>query len=342
MSLTLAEVAASIGAELIGDAAAAVHGLGAIEDAGEGDLTHLSSPTYRRYLAGTRATAVILAGADAAQCPTNALVAANPYHAYAVASELFSTRPPVPLGVHPKASVDASVRMGTGVSVGPSATVEAEADLGAGAQVGAGAFIGAGAVLGAGTIVMPNATICHGARLGERCMIHSGAVVGADGFGFAPDAAGRFQAIAQLGGVRLGDDVRVGAASTIDRGAIRDTVIGDGVKIDNQVQVGHNCVVGAHTILCGGVGLAGSTRIGPHCMLAGCVGVGGDGPIEICARVTITAMTHVTRSIDSPGLYSGGTLESTSRRWKRNALRFAQLDQIARRLERLERRETQC
>ena len=342
MSLTLAEVAASIGAKLIGDGDAPVHGLGALEDAGEGDLTHLSSPAYRRYLAGTGATAVILADADAPQCPTNALVVANPYHAYAVASALFSAVPRPAPGVHPQACVDGSVRLGAGVSVGPAATVEADANLAAGVRVGAGAFIGAGAVLGADTVVMPNATICHGVRLGKRCVIHSGAVIGADGFGFAPDASGRFQPIAQLGGVQLGNDVRVGAASTVDRGAIRDTVIGDGVKIDNQVQVGHNCEIGAHSILCGCVGLAGSTRIGQHCMLGGGVGVGGDGPIEICAAVTITAMTHVTRSIEAPGLYSGGTLESPGRRWKRNALRFAELDRMARRLERLERREAQC
>lgn len=338
MPLTLAEVASRIGARLIGDPAATVCGLGALADAKPGELTHLSSAAYRRHLTTTSATAVILAEADAPNCPTNALVAAHPYHAYAVASTLFETRPcPVP-GVHPNATVHPRARLSAGVAIGPSATVEADVELGEGVEVGAGAFVGRGAVVGAGTVIMPNATLCHGVHLGCRCVIHSGAVIGADGFGFAPDGAGRLQAIAQLGGVRIGNDVSVGALTAIDRGAIRDTVIGDGVKIDNQVQVGHNCEIGAHSVLCGQVGLVGSTRIGRHCMLGGGVGVGGDGPVEICDGVMVTATTHVTSSITSPGLYAGGTLHAPARSWKRNALRFAKLDGLAQRLARLERK----
>ena len=338
MPITLAEVAERVGAKLIGDPAATVRGLGALQDAQAGELTHLSSPAYRRHLADTSATAVILAAADAPDCPTNALVAAHPYHAYAVASTLFDTRPCQVPGVHPNAAVHPAACLGAGVAIGPGAVIEAQVELGAGVQVGAGAFVGQGAVVGAGTQIMPNATLCHGVRLGRRCMVYSGAVIGADGFGFAPDAAGRLQAIAQLGGVRIGDDVSIGALTAIDRGAIRDTVIDDGVKIDNQVQVGHNCEVGAHSVLCGQVGLAGSTRIGRHCMLGGGVGVAGDGPVEICDGVMVTATTHVTSSIATPGLYSGGTPHGPARGWKRNALRFAKLDELARRLARLEQK----
>lgn len=338
MPLTLAEIASRIGARLIGDPEATVRGLGALQDAAAGELSHLSSPAYRRFLAGTSATAVILGEADAPNCPTNALVAARPYHAYAVASMLFETRPCPAPGVHPNATVNPQARLGAHVAIGPAATIEAEVELGSGVQIGAGAFVGRGARVGAGSVIMPNATVCHGVRVGERCIIHSGAVIGADGFGFAPDEAGRLQAIAQLGGVCIGNDVSVGALAAIDRGAIRDTVIGDGVKIDNQVQVGHNCDIGAHSVLCGQVGLAGGTRIGRHCMLGGGVGIAGDGPVELCDGVSVTARTHVTSPITKPGVYSGGMLHGPTRQWRRNALRFAKLDDLARRLTRLERR----
>ena len=337
MAFTLAEVAERIGAEIVGDPEAVVRGLGALEHAGAGDLTHLSSTAYRRFLPGTSATAVILARGDAAACPTNALVVDNPYHAYAVASTLFETRPAAEPGVHPRAVVDPSARLGPAVSVGPHAVVMADVELGARVSIGPGASVGAGSVVGADTVILANATLYHGVRLGERCIVHSGAVIGADGFGFAPDAAGRLQAIAQVGGVTIGDDVSIGALSAVDRGAIDDTVIADGVKIDNLVQIGHNCVIGAHSVICGCTGIVGSTRIGRHCILGGGVGVGGDGPVEICDGVTVSAMTHVTSSIDEPGVYSGGTLHGKTRRWKRSALRFAELDSMARRLARLEK-----
>ncbi len=337
MAFTLAEVAERIGAEIVGDPEAVVRGLGALEHAGAGDLTHLSSPAYRRFLSGTSATAVILARGDAGACPTNALVVDNPYHAYAVASTLFETRPAAEPGVHPRAVVDPSARLGAAVSVGPHAVVMADAELGARVSIGPGASVGAGTVVGADSVILANATLYRGVRLGERCIVHSGAVIGADGFGFAPDAAGRLEAIAHVGGVTIGNDVSIGALSAVDRGAIDDTLIADGVKIDNLVQIGHNCDIGAHTVICGCTGIVGSTRIGRHCILGGGVGVGGDGPVEICDGVTVSAMTHVTSSIDEPGVYSGGTLHAKTRRWKRSALRFAELDSIARRLARLEK-----
>ena len=337
MTFTLSEVADHIGAAVVGDSDAIVRGLGSLEHACLGDLTHLSSPAYRRFLAGTAATAVILRRGDVGECPTNALVVDNPYHAYAVASTLFETRPAPSPGVHPRAVVDASARLGEGVSIGPSAVVMEDAELGDRVAVGAGAHVGAGVVLGADTAILANAVLYHGVRLGARCIVHSGAVIGADGFGFAPDAHGRLQAIAQVGGVRIGDDVSIGALSAVDRGAIGDTVIADGVKIDNLVQVGHNCDIGAHSVICGCTGIVGSTRIGRHCVLGGGVGVGGDGPVEICDGVTVSAMTHVTSSINEPGIYSGGTLHAKTRRWKRSALRFAELDGLAKRVARLEK-----
>lgn len=335
---TLAEVAERIGAVVDGDGGALVSRLGSLENAECGELAHLSSPAYRRFLAGTGATAVILREKDAVDCPTNALVTEHPYHAFAVASEMFDARPATAPGIHASAAVASTARIGEGVAIASAATVMADAVLGDRVEIGAGVFVGPGTIIGEDTLVMPNATLCHGVTIGRRCVIHPGAVIGADGFGFAPDPAGRFRMIAQLGGVRIGDDVRIGACTTIDRGAIDDTVIERGVKIDNLVQVGHNCHVGADTVLCGCVGLSGSTRIGRHCILGGAVGVAGDRPVEICDGVSVSAMTHVAGSIMQPGIYSGGVPHNTNRRWKRNILRFAQLDSIAKRLAKLEKR----
>ena len=340
---SLREIAAAIdgaltgGVDIRGDAAIEISGLGPIETAAPGQITHLSNRAYRRFLATTRASAVLLAEADADACPTTAVVVANPYLAFALVSQVLDDAPRQPPGIDPAAHVDAAARVHPSAAVGAGATVAAHAQIGARAQVGAGAYVGRGSVVGADSIVHPRATLYHDVRLGERCVIHSGAVIGADGFGFAPDERGRLFAIAQLGGVAIGNDVSVGACTTIDRGAIDDTVIRDGVKIDNQVQIGHNCDIGEHTLICGCVGIVGSTRIGRHCVFAGGAGVGGEQPIEICDHVQVSVVTTITRSITKPGVYSGGVLHNTARRWKRNALRFQQLDELAKRLSSLER-----
>ena len=336
--MKLAEIAVLVDAELVGDGGTKITGLGPIETAARGELTHLSSRTYRKYLVHTSASAVILQVNDLASCPTNALVVENPYHAFAVASMLFEKRPRLPVGIQEPASVDGSATLGEGVRIGAFARIESEAILADGVEVGSGAYVGEGCVIGTDTVVMPGAVLYHGVRVGARCMIHSGAVIGADGFGFAPDAKGHLQPIAQIGGVRLGDDVNVGSCTTIDRGTIEDTVVGDGVKIDNQVQIGHNCQIGDHTVICGCVGMVGSTVVGRNCMIGGAVGMAGDGPIRLTDGVMVSAMTHVSRSIEEPGLYSGGVLHDKSARWKRNALRFGEIDQLAKRLARLEKK----
>jgi len=337
VAFTLAELAKRIDARVEGDPNAIVTGLGSLATASPGQLTHLSSRAYRRHLPQTRATAVILRADDLPACPTHALIAKNPYLAFARASMLFSDRPPEAPGVHPTAVVDPSARLGAGVAIGPHAVIGARCSIGARVEIGANTVVGAMCELGDDVRLMPNATLYHRVRIGARSVVHSGAVIGADGFGFAPDERGRHVAIAQIGGVAIGADVSVGAATTIDRGAIDDTIIGDGVKIDNQVQIGHNTIVGEHTVICGCVGIVGSTRIGRHCVLAGGVGVGGDGPIEIADGVVVSGMTHVSRSIDKPGVYSGGVLHSATLKWKRNALRFAELDELAKRIAALEK-----
>ena len=340
---TVNDIAAAIDAatsgdvEVRGDGDVEITGLGPIDTAASGQITHLSGTAYRRLLPETKASAVLLRVADAVDCPTVAVVVPDPYLAFAVVSQLFDDAPRLPAGVDATATVHPTAKRDPSAAVGAYASVAARAVLGPGVQIGAGARVGEGSRIGADSIVHANATIYHGVTLGERCVVHSGAVIGADGFGFAPDESGRWVAIAQLGGVTLGNDVVVGACSTIDRGAITDTVVRDGVKIDNQVQIGHNCDIGEHTLICGRVGIVGSTKIGRHCVFAGGAGVAGDHPITICDHVQVASVTTISRSIDTPGVYAGSVLHNTVQRWRRNAVRFAELDDIAKRLASLEK-----
>ena len=312
-------------------------GLGALPSAVPGQLTHLSSNAFRRYLPGTRASAVLLRAADAAACPGVALIVDDPYAAYASASQLFDTRVAPEAGIHVTASVHPSARVDASACIAAGVVVEAGVSIAAGVVIGAHCFVGADSVLAEGVRLWPNVTLYPRVQLGARTVVHSATVIGADGFGYALDRTGVQRKIAQLGGVRIGEDVEIGAGTTIDCGAIDDTVIEDGVKIDNQVQIGHNCVIGAHTVICGCVGIVGSTRIGPHCVLGGGVGVGGGTPIEIAKGVVVSGMTHVSQSIAVAGVYSSGTLQSPTREWKRNALRLKELDRLARRVAELER-----
>ncbi|MDE0691234.1 MAG: UDP-3-O-(3-hydroxymyristoyl)glucosamine N-acyltransferase [Gammaproteobacteria bacterium] len=327
-----------IGAEVVvrGDGDIAIRGIAPIDRAGEGEITHLSSPAYRRHLADTGASAVLLGEGDAEDCPCVAVVVDNPYLAFAVASQLFEQRPELEPGIDPRAEVHPEADIHPDVRIGAFATIGAGAALGAGVQIGQGALVGERCIIGAGGDIRPRATVHHDVRVGERCVVHSGAVIGADGFGFTPHADGRWQAIAQLGGVVIGDDVSIGANTAIDRGALQDTIIGNGVKIDNLVQIGHNCEIGDHTLICGCVGIVGSTKIGRHCVFAGGAGVGGAAPIEICDNVMVSVVTTITQSITEPGVYSSGTLHNLTSRWKRNAIRFQDLDGLARRVSRLE------
>lgn len=336
-SFTVSELAERIGAAVVGDPAVIIRGIAPLDAAQAGDLSHLSSPAWREHLAATRASAVIVSRSDAAAAPCTALIVDQPYLAYVRLSFLFSTAPRIATGRAASASIHDLAQLAADVDVGPGAVIGAGVRVGARSRIGPNAVIGEDAVLGSDCRIHAGAVICHGVRLGDRCVIHPNAVIGADGFGFAPDEDGRLITIAQLGSVDIGDDVEVGAASTIDRGALGDTIIERGVKIDNQVQIGHNCHVGHDTVICGCSGIVGSTRIGAHCVLAGGVGVGGDGPVHIADHTVVSGMTHISRNIDTAGIYSSGTLPLPTRSWKRNALRFAQLDSMARRIAALER-----
>jgi UDP-3-O-[3-hydroxymyristoyl] glucosamine N-acyltransferase len=336
---TLDELAERLGARLVGDGSRRVTGLATLKEAGPERIAFLANRTYLKDLAGTRAGAVLLHPDHAAECPVDRLELDNPYLGYAHLSRLFDPWLKRPAGgVHPTAVVADDARLGEGVEVGPNAVIESGVTLGDDVAVGPGCVVGAGARIGRGSRLHPNVTVCHDVVVGERAILHSGCVIGGDGFGFAHDG-GRWHKIAQLGGVVLGDDVEVGSCSSIDRGALGDTWIGNDVKIDSQVQIAHNVQIGDHTALAGCVGIAGSTRVGRHCLLGG--GVGLSGHLTICDGVQITGMSLVTNSIHEPGIYSSGTGAMENAQWRKNAVRFKQLDDIARRLARLEKRGRQ-
>lgn len=316
MAYRLADLAQRFNAELRGDGDRMIRGVGTLQQAESGQLAFLANAKYRQYLAGTRAGAVVLAPGDAADCPVPALVVANPYALYARIAALFDPQAREQ-GIHPAAHVDAGAKVHPTATVGPGCVVEQDAEI------------------GADSWLVANVTVCRGARIGKRALIHPGAVIGADGFGLANEQ-GRWIKVPQLGTVRIGDDVEIGANTTIDRGALDDTVIEEGVKLDNQIQIAHNVKIGAHTAVAGCTAIAGSTTIGRHCMIAGGVGIAGH--LEICDRVTVQAMTLVTRSITRPGVYSGSLPMDNVERWRKNSARFRHLDELARRIAALEKK----
>lgn len=334
MTFTLGELAEALGCELRGDASRLIAGLSTLDSASAQQLTFLANDQYRRLLAETQAAAVILSPGHADQCPVDCLITERPYVAFAKATHLFSTAPkPLP-EIHPSAHIAEDVTIGAGVSIGPNVVVESGVVLGDRVVLGANVVVAAGASIGSDSRLYSNVTIYHGVTIGQRCIIHSGAVIGADGFGFAREA-GNWLKIAQLGGVRIEDDVEVGANTTIDRGALEDTVIERGAKIDNLVMIAHNCRIGQNTAIAGCTGIAGSSKIGANCTLAG--GVGLVGHLEIADNVHVTGMTMVTKSITEPGSYSAGTPMSTSGEWRKSAARFNQLDSMYKRIVALEK-----
>lgn len=334
MTVTLEFLARELEAELHGPADVEVSGLGTIGAAGPHQLTFLANPRYRAFLENTSAGAVLLSADQREHCPVPALVVKDPYLAFAKASHFFDTAPPVPAGIHPSAVVDPSATVPESVSLGPNVVVDADVVLGEGTVVMANSVIGAGTRIGEQGRIWPNVTIYHGVTIGPRTTIHSHTVIGADGFGFAFNGAG-WTKVAQVGGVRIGADVEIGAGTTIDRGAIEDTVIGNGVILDNQIQVAHNVVIGDHSALAGKVGIAGSSRIGSYCMIGGAVGISGH--LEICDQVQILGMSLVSRSITEPGTYGSALPVDKQDRYRRNVARFRHLDELSRRVRRLEK-----
>jgi len=331
---SLGELAVRHGLELRGDPDHRVSRVGTLQSAGPDAVSFLANPKYRRQLESTRAGVVVLDPGAAEGCPVAVLVGANPYASYARIAADLHPAPGIEPGVSPRAYVDPTANVGEGVWVGPSAVVEAGAKVGRGCFVGPGCVVGRGSVLGPGCRLVANVTICHGVVLGERVLVHPGAVIGADGFGLAREPEGWIK-VPQVGGVRIGDDVEIGANTTIDRGAIDDTVIADGVKLDNQIQVAHNVRIGEHTVVAACVGISGSTTIGRRCMIGGAVGFAGH--LEICDDVVVTGMSLVSHDLRKPGVYSSALPVDEARLFRRNAARFRHLDELAGRVKALER-----
>jgi len=329
---TLEQLAARFGLRVHGDGSVHIGGVGTLERAGPGQLAFLANPLYRQRLPGTRAAAVVLRESDADHSPVPCLLAADPYVAFARIAALFEPRREAVAGVHPSAVIDPSARVAPGASIGPQAYVGPGCVVDDGVLIGPGCVLGEDCSVGAGSELLARVTLVARVRLGCRVRVHPGAVIGAEGFGLAMDA-GRWIKVPQLGGVRIGDDCEVGANTTIDRGALDDTVLEEDVRLDNQIQVGHNVHIGAHTAMAGCVAIAGSARIGRYCLIGG--GVGIVGHIQVGDRVTVTARSLVTHSIAGPGEYSSGTPLQPSREWRRNAARFKQLDELARKIGRL-------
>lgn len=331
---TLGELADLLEVRLNGDPSILITGLATLKSAMPGQLSFLSNPRYVSQLTQCRASAVIIDPEYADACPAAQLISSTPYVTYARASQLFALARQPAIGIHPSACIASTAQIGPDVSIGANAVIEAGVRIGAGSVIGAGCYIGEDSALGERCVLYPHVTLYHDVTIGSGVVLHSSVVIGADGFGFAFDGR-RSVKIAQLGGVQIGDDVEIGAGSTVDRGALDDTVIAQGVKIDNQVQIAHNCVIGEHTIICGCSAIAGSTSIGRYCTIGG--GVGIIGHLQIADKVMISAMSLVSQSISESGLYSSGTGLLESKEWKRNIVRFRQLDDMAKRLRELEK-----
>jgi UDP-3-O-[3-hydroxymyristoyl] glucosamine N-acyltransferase len=335
-AVTLGEIAVRFGLSLHGDPHQSVDHVATLKSAQPGALTFLANPKYRDALATTQATVVVLGAAERAACPVAALVASDPYAAYARIAQWLHPKAPVEVGVHPSAVIDATAQVAKTASVGPLAYVGPGVVLKERVSVAAGAMLMGDAVVGQDTQIGPRVVIYPKVRIGARGLVHGGAVIGADGFGLA-QSEGQWIKVPQLGGVSIGDDVEIGANTTIDRGAIEDTVIEDDVRLDNQIQVGHNVRIGAHTAVAGCVGISGSTQIGQYCMIAGFVGIAGH--LNIADRVVILGFSLVSHSIVKPGVYSAGVPVTEAKAWRRTVGRLRQLGDLYERVKRLERQD---
>ena len=333
MTITLGKVASHVGAELHGDPESVVSGLATLQLAKSGHLSFLSNRKYYRYLKQTKASAVIITRDDLDACHVSALVVDDPYLAYASVVSLFHPDPEIIPGIHPSAVVSPSAKIDGSASIGANVVIEDNSVIESGTFIDSGCVIKSDVTIGSNTHLYPNTVVCHSVSIGNRVILHPCVVIGADGFGIANNK-GTWTKIPQVGTVIIGDDVEIGAGTSIDRGALENTVIEQGVKIDNQVQIGHNVRIGAHTAIAGCAAIAGSTTIGKHCMIGGLSAIGGH--LEIVDNVIITGNSAVAKSIKSPGMYSSGIPVTEARLWRRIVARIRNLDELGRKVVRLE------
>jgi UDP-3-O-[3-hydroxymyristoyl] glucosamine N-acyltransferase len=347
MTFTLEEIVQRFGGEIVGDRTHRVGNLAPLDQAGPDQLAFLANPKYLAQVETTRAGAVLINAADLEKVTVrdgrNFIVTPNPYAYFARLAQAFidMATPKAKPGVHASATIDPSAQIAASAVIGPNVTVEAGVAIGENVRIDANVFIGRGTTVAADSHLYPNVAVYHGCKIGERAIIHAGAVIGSDGFGFAPDFVGEGDArtgswvkIPQVGGVSIGPDVEIGANTTIDRGAMADTIIEECVKIDNLVQIGHNCKIGAYTVIAGCAGIAGSTTIGRHCMIGGAVGIAGH--VTLADYVIVTAKSGVSKSLLKPGMYTSAFPAVNHADWNKSAALMRNLDKLRDRIKALE------
>jgi len=337
MSYNLAQLAKKIGATVHGDESFTINSLATLDSATAKQIAFLSNSKYRQQLASTSAGAVILSSKMLADCATNALVMDNPYLGYAKVAQLLDSTPKSARGIHPTAVIDASVVLGENVAIGANAVIEQGVILADHVSIGAGCFIGEDVYIGSGSQLWANVSIYHRVKIGQYCLIQANTVIGSDGFGYAPTpdpTDSYWYKIPQLGAVVIGDRVEIGASTTIDRGALADTIIHDGVILDNQIQIAHNVVIGENTAMAACSVIAGSSVIGKHCTIAGLVGI--NGHINVADGCVFTGMAMVTKSIKDTGVYSSGIPAAHNKDWRRTNVRIKKLDSMFARIKTLE------
>lgn len=333
-SFRLADLAKQLDAQVQGDGNTTVTGIASMATAGKGEITFLSDSRYREQLPLCHASAIVLREEDLAYCHIPALVVKNPYLTYAKMAQIMDTTPAPASEIAASAVIAEDAKIGEHVAIGANAVIESGAEIGDEAIIGAGCFIGKNAKIGAKTKLWANVSVYHRVVIGESCLIQANTVIGADGFGYANDR-GTWVKIPQLGTVRIGDHVEVGSCTTIDRGALDDTVIGNGVIIDNQCQIAHNVIIGDNTAVAGGVIMAGSLKIGRYCQIGGASVI--NGHMEICDKAVVTGMGMVMRPITEPGIYSSGIPLQPNKVWRKTAALVMGIDGMNKRLKRLEK-----
>ena len=334
-SLRLRELAEQFNLKLKGDGDTLIDGIGTLTDAAGTQLSFLSNPAYRDQLNTTGAGAVIVSAKDAEYCPVNALIADDPYVSYARIAQRFDPRRPISPGLHSSACIDPTAIIGRDVYIGVNVVIGPGCEIEDACSIGPGCVLMADCKLGSSSRLVANVTICEGVRIGRRTIIHPGAIIGSDGFGLAFDKD-HWVKIPQIGSVQIGDDCEIGANTTIDRGAIGDTIIEDDVRLDNQIQIAHNVEIGAHTAMAAYVGISGSTKIGKYCMFGG--RSGAVGHIIIADRTTVTGSSPVTKSIKQPGTTWSCIIPAQPiREWNRTIVHLRKLEKLARRVLNLEK-----
>ncbi|WP_394147490.1 UDP-3-O-(3-hydroxymyristoyl)glucosamine N-acyltransferase [Shewanella atlantica] len=333
-SYTIKELAQKLGGEVQGDETVVITAVATLENAAQGQISFLANSKYRAQLENTQASAVLISAKEVEGYAGNAIVLNDPYVGFARVAQLLDTTPKAATGIHPSAIIHPSAKLGEGVALGANVVIGENVILGENVQIGAGSVVGQDSILGSGTRLWANVTIYHDVHLGQDCIIHSGAVLGSDGFGYANER-GQWVKIPQTGGVRIGDRVEIGASTTVDRGAIEHTEIHDGVILDNQVQIAHNDIIGENTAIAGNSTVAGSTQIGKYCIIGGNCAIAGH--LSVADGTHISGATNVTSIIRERGVYSSATVAMDNKLWRRNTVRFRQLDELFQRVKKLEK-----